>query len=120
MILQTGGSELGATSTRSKPSCIALSIASWVGIIPSCCPSEPIRRTALARILSLTLTSSDFLAISLPPFLAIFVDSFNQLHRFHEGQILSASQPWRNALHLRFPVADDQHVRDFLELRLSD
>src|SRR5512136_1782787 len=120
MILQTGGSELGATTTRSKASWIALSIASWVGMIPSCCPSAPIRRTALAWILSLTLTSSVFLTITLPPLFAILADPLNQLHRFHEGQIFSASQPRRDALHLRLPVADNQHVRDFLELGLSD
>src|SRR4030042_3717334 len=88
--------------------------------MPSCCPSAPIRRTAFAWILSLTLTSSVFLTITLPPLFALLVDPFNQLRRFHEGQILPASQPRGDALHLPLPVADNQHVRDFLELRLSD
>ena len=54
MIRQTGGLELGATSTRSRPSSSAFAIASSGVITPSCEPSLPITRISASRIRSLT------------------------------------------------------------------
>ena len=49
MIRQTGGSALGATSTRSRPFSWAMRNASLVGMIPTCEPSSAITRTSRAR-----------------------------------------------------------------------
>ena len=50
MIRQTGGSESGATSTKSNSLPCALSMASSRGIMPSCLPDSSIRRTSSAVI----------------------------------------------------------------------
>ena len=55
IILQTGGSALGETSTRSKPSAFALMIAILVNRIPSCSPSSSMTRTEFALISSFFL-----------------------------------------------------------------
>src|SRR5262245_58368612 len=56
MTFATGGSFCGATSTRSRPFPYAYVRASSVCLIPSCCPSSPIRRTRGTRIASLIRT----------------------------------------------------------------
>ena len=57
MIRQTGGSALGATSTRSS-SCSRACVSAWGrGRTPSCSPSAPTRKTSRARMRSLILTS---------------------------------------------------------------
>src|SRR5690242_14918553 len=53
MTRATGGSAWAATSTRSRFFPYAYSRASSVVLIPSCCPSSPIRRTRGTRIASL-------------------------------------------------------------------
>src|SRR6476469_5252805 len=53
MTRATGGSACAATSTRSRFLPYAYSRASSVVLIPSCCPSSPIRRTRGTRIASL-------------------------------------------------------------------
>src|SRR5262249_29218687 len=53
MTRATGGSAWAATSTRSRFLPYAYSRASSVCLIPSCCPSSPIRRTRGTRIASL-------------------------------------------------------------------
>src|SRR5690554_3730000 len=50
MTLATGGLALGATSTRSRSTARAASMAIFNGTTPSCLPSGPISRTSLARI----------------------------------------------------------------------
>src|SRR3954467_361570 len=57
MILHTGGSACGATSTRSSSSARAWLSASRVSTTPICWPSAPTRRTCGDRILSLILGS---------------------------------------------------------------
>src|SRR6478752_2653873 len=57
MILHTGGSACGATSTRSRSSARAWFSASRVSTTPICWPSAPTRRTCGDRILSLILGS---------------------------------------------------------------
>src|SRR5688572_30081010 len=64
MILQTGGSALAATSTRSRPTSRAAERASGRGFTPSCDPSAPIRRTWRARMRSLMRASSVAIAAS--------------------------------------------------------
>src|ERR687893_2287523 len=54
----TGGSEFGATSTRSRSILSAVSIASRMCFIPSCSPLAEIKRTERARIWPLILGSS--------------------------------------------------------------
>src|ERR1043165_4488321 len=53
MMRQTGGSALGATSTKSKPCSRARRTASRVSMTPNCSPSSPMTRTSGTRILSL-------------------------------------------------------------------
>src|SRR5665811_757323 len=50
MTLATGGSALGATSTKSSSTASAASSASFRGTTPTCLPSGPTRRTSFARI----------------------------------------------------------------------
>src|SRR5438270_6669753 len=54
---QTGGTALGATSTRSRPFSCASASASCVAMTPSCCPSSSMTRTSRIRIISLTRRS---------------------------------------------------------------
>src|SRR5882724_2929127 len=53
MILHTGGSASGDTSTRSSPCAAAIANASSNGTTPRCSPSDPITRTSRARIIRL-------------------------------------------------------------------
>src|SRR5215475_9684750 len=53
MILHTGGSASGETSTRSSPCAAAIANASSNGTTPKCSPSDPITRTSRARIIRL-------------------------------------------------------------------
>src|SRR5919106_5692201 len=53
MILHTGGSASGDTSTRSSPCAAAIVKASSSGTTPRCSPSDPINRTSRARIIRL-------------------------------------------------------------------
>src|SRR5262245_59209999 len=53
MTRQTGGSACAATSTRSRSRPYAYSRASSAGVMPSCAPSAPIKRTRTASICSL-------------------------------------------------------------------
>lgn len=53
MILHTGGCAFGAIFTRSRSFSIAISIASFADIMPSCAPSGPITLTSLSRTSSL-------------------------------------------------------------------
>src|SRR5262245_367577 len=46
MIRQTGGTAVGETITRSRPSSLAMLRACLVCRIPSCWPSEPMTRTS--------------------------------------------------------------------------
>src|SRR4030042_5152893 len=116
MILQTGGSELGETSTRSCPSRAAMSNACWVGIMPRCCPSNEISLTAFAWILSFTFTSSVFFPIALPPFSNFLLNKLNEFRLLHKREIFPASPPRSHSLVLAFLVANDQHIRDLLEM----
>src|ERR671932_1681524 len=58
MTRTTGGSELGATSTRSRSSLSAYSMASLMCLIPSCSPLSEMRRTERVLIWSFILGSS--------------------------------------------------------------
>jgi hypothetical protein len=65
MIRQTGGFSLGATSTKSKPTLRARSMASEVIRIPNCSPFSEMTRTGDTRICSLTLFLMGSIAIAL-------------------------------------------------------
>src|SRR4030042_2348231 len=57
MMRQTGGSDLGETSTRSNSKLEALRSASIKGMMPNCLPSGSMTLTSLARISRLMRTS---------------------------------------------------------------
>lgn len=61
MMRQTGGCEVGATSTRSSSDSSAFASASRTAITPSCSPSAPITRISRARIRSFTRGSRSML-----------------------------------------------------------
>jgi hypothetical protein len=56
MILQTGGSAVGATSTKSRLELSALRKASWIDMMPTCSPFGPMTRTSELEISALRLT----------------------------------------------------------------
>src|SRR6266516_3458957 len=62
---QTGGTAVGATSTRSRPFSCARASASCVAMTPSCCPSSSMTRTSRIRIISLTRRSLALFYLSL-------------------------------------------------------
>src|SRR5438876_3390699 len=67
MIRHTGGTDVGATSTRSSSASAAFTSASRTPMTPSCSPLGPMTRTSRARIFSFTRGSRSMLPL-LPPF----------------------------------------------------
>ncbi len=66
MILQTGGSAFGDTSTRSRPKSAAAANALAIDITPSWFPSGSITLTSLARIILLIFVLFSFFVIAIP------------------------------------------------------
>src|SRR5680860_72958 len=82
---QTGGTAVGATSTRSRPLSCARASASDVAMTPNCCPSSSMILTSRMRIISL-------MRRSLASSLALLQQ---QGHRTDHGRV--ALQRTRNA-----------------------
>src|SRR5882724_13111363 len=129
MIRQTGGTAVAATSTRSRLRCAASSRARVSGTT-SWVPSTSISRTSRARICWLMRTVGVGSGLEMGHLLGLrdlgdrFLRFFEHAHRElvdrHGGQLLAASYTRSDLAIGHFTVADDEHVRDLLELGLAD
>src|SRR5829696_2771729 len=140
MIRQTGGTAVGEISTRSRPFCFAMVSACGGGMIPSCCPVSSMTRISRTRMRSLTRTRSS-LRGDLSKAITTSCDSsdfgLRQLRIGHpiayfgeraadEGRqrlralVAALARPHRDGAVSALAVADDQHVRHLLQLRLAD
>src|SRR5882762_1995304 len=147
MMRHTGGCASGATSTRSSSCCRAVSSACWIGRMPSCAPSALTTRTSRTRIPSLMRISFAWLRCVAPPGwppgsawgwerpAARSRAAHGETGRARadlarevgqhpiEGdraQILARPVPETDGAVLALPLADHEHVRNLLELRLAD
>src|SRR5574341_648069 len=126
MMRQTGGTDVGATSTRSYPVSWACLNASGVGRIPSCSPSGPITRTSrtlisrftrsLGTIGHLSMCGLKILGLSHD----LLPEVFNDAGDAHAAQVGSVASTHRHGSTLNFPVAGHQHERDFGFLGFPD
>src|SRR3972149_5572268 len=134
MILQTGGSELGATSTRSRSRSWAAWMASGTDKTPSCSPSSSMTRTSRARMSWFTRGPVWVGRMSRPrkrrPIsglprgerapLDVGPDAADGFLRREGSRVPRSPDPERNLARLRFPRADHEHVGDLLHLGLPD
>src|SRR5438552_13542492 len=124
MIRQTGGFAVGAISTRSRDASFAFWSASAIATTPRGSPSAPIRRTSFHRIWSLIRIV--FLSIFhlrrelTTPLRNRLGCGFEKRVDRHRSGVPSVPQPDRDRAVPRLPLADDQHGRHLLELRLAD
>src|SRR6188768_2649597 len=138
MIRQTGGTAVGEISTRSSPFCLAIVSACGGGMIPSCCPVSSMTRISRTRMRSLTRTRSS-LRGDLSKAITTSCSDFG-LHQLgidralaHLGEraidehrqrlrplIAALARAHRHRAVGALAIADDQHVRHFLQLRLAD
>src|ERR1700682_5757783 len=126
MIRQTGGTAVGAISTRSRVASFAFWSASAIGTTPRGSPASPIKRTSFHRICSLTRML--FLSIfhlrdrtQLVPFLrnGVLRDPGKLVER-HRSRISPVAEAHGDRSSSRFLLAHYQHAGDLLHLRLSD
>src|SRR5688572_6030703 len=147
MILQTGGVAVAEISTRSRSFSRAISWAWAIGTIPTCLPSESIRRTSGTRIMSLMrFSGSAGLGANLGLRRGGKIRSSScywndestdnplqsqrarghQLPRLHDEFLDGQSRLFpgpladADAARGRFLLADHQHERDLLHLRVAD
>src|SRR5499425_378129 len=135
MIRHTGGTASAATSTRSMSPCRASSNACAMGRIPSCSPSALTTRTSRTRIPSLIRISLDCMGVSLScgsrSARAAHGESggagadlaHEVVHDLVDGKhdrlIASPLAEARRSL-LRLTLADHEHVRHLVHLRLAN
>src|SRR5437773_11862081 len=124
MIRQTGGFAVGAISTKSRAASFAFWSASAIATTPRGSPSAPIRRTSFHRIWSLiriVFLSIFHLRRELTTLLRNRVGgSFEKRVDRHGSGVSSVPQPDRDRTGPRLLLADDQHGRHLLDLRLAD
>src|SRR5437773_9629514 len=122
MILQTGGCDMGATSTRSYPISSAFLSASIVVMMPSCSLSGPMTRTG-DTLISLLILSFGTTIGHLSPSGSCLGHSAGQrppLHLFlymrqegrdrHRACVAPAAGPHGDRAALFLAVPDDEHV----------
>src|SRR5690554_2019555 len=115
----TGGLAWGDTSTKSRPFSAAAASASSMGITPNCSPSGSTTRTSLARISRLMFVSClamGHLLVVFAAFLHYICTEFIHAHRL---KVLTVSKSRCNRSIFHLLVANDKHVRYFLQLRFA-
>src|SRR5450830_1017409 len=124
MIRQTGGSAVGDTSTRSRPALAASARASVREMTPNCCPSISITLTDAALISRLIFKSFAMGHLQksnkLPILCTLFTDKGNERLHIDGPEVLPVPLPRRNLAGGHFPIADHEHERRLLHLRLPD
>src|SRR5437667_1024279 len=132
MILQTGGCDIGATSTRSYPISSAFFSASIDVMMPSCSLSGPMTRIGDTLISLLILSfgtaighlspSGSYLghgAGQRPP-LHLLLQMRQEGRDRHRACVAPAAGPHGNHAVLLLAVPGDKHVGNFGPLRLPD
>src|SRR5439155_9856241 len=132
MILQTGGCDMGATSTRSYPISSAFLNASIVVMMPSCSLSGPMTRTGHTLISLLILSFGTAIghlspsgsslghgAGERPPLHLLLQMRQEGRHRHRAGVTPAASSHGDGAV-LLLAVPSDEHVGNLGPLRLPD
>src|SRR5215467_1993339 len=123
---QTGGADVGATSTRSYPVSWACLKASCVGRMPSCSPSGPITRTSRTLISRFTrsLGTIGHLSICWLKILDLSLDflreMFDEPGNAHTAQVTSTTSTHRHGTALDLSLAGHQHEWHFGLLGFPD
>src|SRR5262252_1687071 len=133
MMRQTGGIAVGEISTRSSPFALAMASAWGGGMIPSCSPVSSITRISRTRMRSLTRTRSSRRGLLSKAIRASLRRNRNLtlardlvVRRRDErvdraGPLVTAAAlAHRHGAVLDLAIADYQHVRNLLQLRLAD
>src|SRR5207302_2958295 len=132
MILQTGGCDMGATSTRSYPISSAFLSASFVVMMPSCSLSGPMTRTGETLISLLILSFGTAIGHLSPsgsclghgagqrPSLHLLLQMRQEGRDRHRACVAPAASPHRDRVVLLLPVPDDEHVGNLGPLCLPD
>src|SRR5205085_9779878 len=139
MMRQTGGLAVGEISTRSSPFCLAIATACGGGMMPSCWPVSSITRISRTRIRSLTRTRSSrrgllSKAITTSSLMTLrdrlidgrglrsdlFVRLPQEVGDAIRPEVTARAAPHADRAFGALAIPDDEHVGDFLQLRLSD
>src|SRR5262245_16560688 len=126
MMRHTGGTEVGATSTRSYPCSCACLNASVVRRMPSCSLSGPMTRTSRTLISLLTRSLGTIRHLLLCQLMVLLcrldvrTDEVERSFESHAAEVCSATSPDGQRPALHFSIADYKHKWYLCLLRFSN